>query len=364
MPLTLLQALGVLTNDDVISNLLANSINSSPRLGKAMLRSLQGETGWGCDEVKAYSRRSSESHGIPDIILKMRTGDKCRLLIIENKLRAAEGKDQTKKYASHKCLRSLQARPDIAGPHDIWGDDADYVFLTLDPWQRPASPRFRHVTYQQLLSAPDLVSPDDDPTVAKLLGELRDAYLAFYAIRPRPHDLILEKLQATSVLDERLIYFGRLCEQVGHACGLALWTAGHLVKEGRDEYLGVISKPRWRVAPKDNAPGYHVHVEPHFHVGTGTVRLHLHYETGDYHKKAEAQSLYGEHLAGYHTARRAFLDYLRQVRPPGVRVTGTWNQAAKLPDVRLDDQCTAQELVRAVTPAIAEVADVVDRFFA
>lgn len=362
MPPTSLEVLGVLDDEDAISNLLAYGVNSSPGLARALLAALRPDQSGSGDEARAYTRKRVLGRDVPDLLLKVREGSCVRLHLIENKLGAQEGDAQTARYGSKECLRALQARLDPEPPVGEWLPVAHYTYLTLYPWQTPANPQFVHRTYEQLLSDRRLLDHADDPLAHRLLSELSDAYLAFYAAgRLEPGDRVLEKLSARGGLDPAFLYFASLFRGLPYPAGLQVRETGHSSNPGRHYCVAVISKERWRSPRSADSPGFHIHLEPQFDMLGRRFSLFLHYETGEYLPRKQAAQQFGHRLEAYDRRRREFVEHMQRVQLPGLQLGGRSNQVGRL-QVRLDGQTRLSEFVQQLRTAMAGVAKAVDGF--
>ena len=206
MEANLLNALGIASKEDVISNLLAFCLEKSPRFRAAFLRALGSNSSY--DLLEGRTRTRLSEAGIPDIVLlAKRRGPIVDWFVIENKLNAEEGDDQTTRYASPQAVRELKRKfsiPFSLAPH--------FIFLTLYPDQKPQSSRFRKVTYEQLVQMVSKTSgAEGNPTAKRLMGDLCSVVTEFYrAGRLVTNEKVVDKF------DSKLVVSGGLE-------GLYLW---------------------------------------------------------------------------------------------------------------------------------------------
>ena len=127
------KVLGVQSREDCVSNALAYAFNASGPFQQAFLTHICGKEPSRYTSCQAFTRISAGAAGIPDIVLALWRGTRGELVIIENKLKAEEGADQTKRYASDEAIAALSRRllPDRSIA------EASFVFLTLFPDQQP-----------------------------------------------------------------------------------------------------------------------------------------------------------------------------------------------------------------------------------
>lgn len=366
-------ALRALDNEDVISNLLAYCVNHSPSFASHFMSALPGRRWDGYDEVDAYTRKSLPGVGIPDLIVKGRSRGKCDLVVIENKLMAEEGRDQTKRYADEFCAPNPQNSTFFANlePRGEW-DAPRLVFLTLFPWQAPGDCRFRHVTYEQLLPALKPYERGQDAVADRLFCDLSDAYSAFYASGcPDPRDILMDKwssrkgqeCRSGGNLDTACLHFGNVfaSKEMKYPLGLKARPIGRLNKLGRPFYAAQISKDTWHPPVAEGRLGFNIHFEPQFALLDGKFALYLHYEVREYLPRKQAEKLYREKLQEHDEARRRFIEHLRETRPPGLMLGGGRNQVGKVP-VKPDQRTTLGEFSQTLCSAIATIAKVIDDF--
>jgi hypothetical protein len=356
-----LEALGVLSDEDAISNLLAYCVNASQAFGSAFVSALTGVRSNGYVHVRAYPRKLVPGSGVPDLVLKAESGGQCDLVIVENKLGAEEGERQTERYASDECIRHLKQRLGPWRPTGEWRT-VDCIFLTLYPWQKPRSREFKHATYEQLLPAIAACQPLEDALGAQLLRDISDAYSAFYAAgRVRPDDRVSEKLASNGPLDSAFLYFGNLFGNLDYPAGLQAEKIDRSSRLGRLYYVVLLSKERWHPPVEAGLPGFNIHIEPHFDALNSRFSLFLHYEIRDYRPRAKAEKIYGARLQAYEEERQRFTAYLEGVRPPRLQLGGGSNQVGKV-RLKLQAHARPQELADAVLSSAEELARVIDGF--
>jgi hypothetical protein len=359
-----LTALGVLDDEDVISNLLAYCVDHSPSFAAHFVSALLGRRWDDYDTVRAYTRKSLRGAGIPDLIVKARSGGQCDLVVIENKLMAEEGRDQTKRYADGFCGQNPRNRTRFANLEPIGEWDAPCLaFLTLFPWQEPEDCRFQHVRYEDVLSAIKPYERGQDVLADQLLHDLSAAYSAFYAGgRTDPGDLLMQKWSSNGDLDAGFLHFGEVFEGMPYPLGLKAGLIGRRSALGHPFYAAQILKDAWRSFDTAEEPGFNIHFESQFNILRHRFSFYLHYEIRDYRPWKQARKEIPEaRLAEYAVAREQFKKYLAEVQPPGLVLRGRSNQVGEV-DVELDERTSLAEFSEAVCSAIASIARVLDGF--
>ena len=112
--INIMDILGVTYKEDIISNLLIHSLNNSVSFKTTSLENLVQLKNVSSYTVKAYTRIGT-SMGIPDIVIALKWDEvNCdKLIIIENKLKATEGYEQTKRYTNEKCISELYEKVEL-----------------------------------------------------------------------------------------------------------------------------------------------------------------------------------------------------------------------------------------------------------
>ena len=127
--------LGIQSHEDCISNALAYAFNVSSAFRQGFLRQICGKVPDRYDSFQAFTRVSAGEPGIPDIVLALGKASGAEIVVIENKLKAEEGSDQTERYCSKEAVEGLCNRLLPGKPIG----EASFVFLTLFPDQEPAA---------------------------------------------------------------------------------------------------------------------------------------------------------------------------------------------------------------------------------
>ncbi|UXZ09766.1 hypothetical protein F1C14_01815 [Clostridium perfringens] len=111
-----------------------------------------------------------------DIVIKLKSNLQDILVIIENKLKADEGYNQTKKYSSENCISDLLKNPKISLKNK--NIKTIFLYLTLIPEQVPSGEAFKNITYKDLISK---VKVDiEDKFLDKLMKDFYSVVGEFY----------------------------------------------------------------------------------------------------------------------------------------------------------------------------------------
>jgi hypothetical protein len=330
-----LTILGIQDREDAITNLLAYCFNSSGEFRVALLRSICGQETTPTERWTAYTRLSLAGAGVPDLVLHGGDGPSGRLIVIENKLKADEGEDQTARYCSPEAIAALSRRFDVKRP-------PTFVFLTLFPDQRPnAGPPWVTTTYRQLLDVFEANSLPSDSIGSKLLSDWRDLMADFYdSAVVTDEDIFLEKLRGDRGLEGNYLYFISFMQDLNLANRLTLEDWFRSSQTGRRYYGAVISKADWH--PEEMKPDldgrwhldavrhFNIHVEPQFNVLTGVLNLYIHYEINPYRpdRWVTANVDFDERRA-YGERRQRFIGAFANRVPLDVVIAGGCNQIGK-----------------------------------
>jgi len=337
------KALGIQTREDSVSNAIVYAFNQSPTFQRAFLKRICGLRRKYTD-CRASARTYIEGAGIPDIVLVCNSIEDSDLVIIENKLKAEEGGDQTKRYADAVC----QLEGDLRQKGDIKTDKVfhHFIFLTLFPDQKPSDSRFVPEQHRELIELYDEVQylPEDklaDRLIRDWVELLRDFYSKE---RVLPNDSFIDKLMDDEGLDGGYLYFRsffKSLEQSLRTINLEPRGFSRQTQQGRHYYLVTISKPKWHPYEMEENQGswsldprrvYNIHFEPQFDVLNKTFKLLLHYEVNPYQSESWIEKNIPSHqYNGYKLRRDKFIYALKKQKLNyNWQFTGRTNQIARL----------------------------------
>ncbi|MEG2811459.1 MAG: hypothetical protein RR912_02985 [Clostridium sp.] len=173
--MNIIKLLGIGYKEDIISNLLIGLINGSEVFKNTFINKIVGIETPELYKVETFVRVNT-SKGEPDIILKIHNQSTDILAIIENKLKAEEGYEQTKRYSDENCIRELCLKNDIN--MDYKNISTKFIYLTLLPEQIPTGDMFINKTYKDILDDVnvDIESNKLDYLYKDFLSMLEDFY--------------------------------------------------------------------------------------------------------------------------------------------------------------------------------------------
>lgn len=331
----ILTILGIQSREDAITNLLAYCFNLSEEFRVALLRSICGQEISPAEPWKAYTRLSLRDAGVPDLVLHGGEGPDGRLVVIENKMKADEGEDQTTRYCSPKATEFLCRRFSVKRP-------PTFVFLTLFPDQQPkAGYPWVTTTHRQLLDALAMSSLQSNSVGSKLLSDWRNLTTAFYESGVVAADHVLtDKLQHDQGLEGNYLYFISFMQQLNLANRLDLEYWFRSSRTGRRYYGAVISKVdwhpeemkrdsdgRWHLDPEQH---FNIHIEPQFNVLSGVLNVYIHYEINPYAPEQWFRANVGvDERRAYGERRQHFIRTFADNKPAEVSIGGGCNQIGK-----------------------------------
>lgn len=336
MTRNIFQILGVQSKEDVISNALVYGLNNSCSFQDIFLENICKKDPRKYDNCKAYTRLSTARSGIPDIILSCHHQNDVDLIIVENKLKAYEGKDQTVKYASKESIDSLVNKLGLNG----CGVNPSFVFLTLFPDQLPKSNQFHVSTYLELSNGLRRLSRGDNPVAEQLIDDWNDLVKQFYQCGTiNQDDIITEKLSMSDDLDGGYLYFRSMLSELTFPVGLEVEYFFRSSRQGRHFYGAVISKDSWHQKEMSKINGkwqlngdadFNIHFEPQYNVLNGMFNLFLHYEVNPYEtEKWVLNNIDSKQYDYYKMIREGFAHKLKAQNIKGLIFGGGSNQIAK-----------------------------------
>jgi PD-(D/E)XK nuclease superfamily len=240
----LFQVLGIQSREDCVSNAIAHAFNSCKKFREYFLRTICEKQPDDYKVLQAHTRVSIAGHGTPDLVLVCTSLTGTDIIVIENKLGAEEGEDQTIRYASEDFRELLCVRlcPDCRSPR--W----TFIFLTLFPDQEPASQEFTHRSYELLAgTASEYAHPDS--LAETLVHDWLTLLDRFYKNQTvEPSDEVLEKLQDEDGLGGGYLYFREALRQLQLPPPLQIDWFFRSSQQGRRYYGAIISKDSWHPA--------------------------------------------------------------------------------------------------------------------
>jgi hypothetical protein len=200
----LFAVLGIQNREDCISNALAYAINNSKAFRQEFLKQICAKEISRYTSVNAYTRISAGTSGIPDIVITLERHSNADIVIIENKLKAEEGIDQTVRYRSKEAVGALMNR---LLPQKTLGEPS-FVFLSLFPDQDPNARSYAVHRHSELQDVVSKISQWDDELAKQLMTDWLALVNAFYdREKVSLSDVFHDRLTDNSGLDSGFLLF-------------------------------------------------------------------------------------------------------------------------------------------------------------
>ncbi|MFL0583705.1 PD-(D/E)XK nuclease family protein [Solibacillus silvestris] len=289
-------ALNIFYREDVISDFLKNCFEDSPVFLQQFLQSAQLSIPITHD-VKIYNRKGLGKHiGTPDMVIVVKDSEN-HVVIVENKLGAAEGDTQTERYYTDAARKAVndQFKLDENITH------FHFIYLTLDTTVTPREKRYTQVFYKQFLHGE---WPLKDATLNIIFRDFQLALQQFYAPLENPQQTLSTNLkldQTQTKICWQLILFEQFRNDP------QFWVDwGNVGGIGRNNFLFLISKPNWwsnrYYTETGLAKTYYIHIDTYIDLLTDQQQyvreIGVRYETHPYKPKKQI-----EHLEGYDVFR-------------------------------------------------------------
>lgn len=362
--INLMTQLGITYKEDIISNFLVSLINHSPSFRETFLSRFLKIGRPDQFEVTTHTRIHT-SMGIPDIISVIKKENQCYLLIIENKLKAEEGYEQTLRYARNECINEIKEKLEI----NHLNVQVKLLFLTLVPETIPTSSEFINISYGQLITE---IQPDIEDVGLNLLYEDFNSVLNdFYKdLNVLDDDLLFEKFTEKTEAERLKIRFRKLMDTISlQGSKLTRSPIGQVIGAGRINYLVQFSKDTWKgeEVKKENGKyvvsrnTFDIHIECTFDVFSRTFTLPLHYETRPYLTKKQLN-----HAIGYdeYIKRRDEIKSIihKKINQQNDSLLSPYNGSNQIANTKmfLTDETTVKEFKEQLLDRVEIITKIVD----
>ncbi|HEY0757623.1 MAG TPA: hypothetical protein VGD59_00010 [Acidisarcina sp.] len=300
------KVLGVSTKEDVLTNLLEYCFNTSRQFSSLFFNSiLKWPATTQFDGV--HVRKNVPGYGTPDMIISGRRTDTPRVALIELKLHAIEGLDQTDRYAQSECQSAILAQLDFPPNTEF-----HLIFLTLFPDQKPNSHRFRATSFRPILRALQKTPVSDDRLGSQLLSDWTECLDEFYAAGSLHNEDALTTKLSSNVPGAGFLAFNAFAASIKPAI-CDSYKSDRSSPQGRPFYLVKFSKSTWHPLALlqdewrnfDPSKHFDIHLECQFHLRTKKLNVYIHYETNPY-KPNLGSNISAQRLADHLRRRREF----------------------------------------------------------
>lgn len=368
IPKSLLSILGVTASEDVNTRLLCHAINHERAFRDAFVTRILG---WpqpsGDSKVVAKNQVPVRVKGRGrrlDLVLTMHDSSQVRVGVVENKLMAGEGDDQTTDYASAEVTSFLHE----SMVKDRLIDSSTHVemtrrFLVVQPNETAESVDFITVRHSEVAAAiGDCADRLESPVVRELLLDWQRHVQAFEAA--------LSNVDLTRPLSELFpepasgldVSYGIFCtvvaslvEEVAKRVSKDVrhWTyrgAG----QGRSWFGVKLWEPHWDQKPRTDQIARSLHFQLTWNPLDRALQVTLHHETNPYMSENSADSEFPEALVQYRLARENAVKSVGEgLSLADWRKCGTWNVFARAVNLEGVTDRSTIEVVASVADRIA-----------
>lgn len=280
--------LGSFYREDVITDFLANLINEEIAFADWFMKTICDTYLLDNEKVKARTRVGlGKGIGTPDLIIEKKNGleETNMIIVIENKLGALEGVEQTNRYASEQgknaLIKELNLKNDVP---------FKFLFLTLDPYTPASNKEFQKQDYRAFLDV-DWSNYVNHPVAELLLRDYSKLLNDFYqpVLNCKPTDYIAKTTEKLNGLQKKLIWINIL-QRTTKLSHLTM-TFGEAGGSGRSTAVFLFSKTGWKQDKFDGNILLPTSANIHFELAVNLLDynnvkdFHLHYEPNPYKPK-------------------------------------------------------------------------------
>ena len=179
MPINTMDLLGVTFNEEIIGNMIVGLINNSNNFKDAFGKHILEIPNISDFEVRAYTKNAT-SRGIPDIIVTAENAGEIIISVVEEKLKANKGHNQTFIYTEDVVKEEL-----IQG----YGDKKvkfKYIYLTLIEDEFRENDRYINKTFKDLIN--DVWVEIEEEGLNRLYKDFGANMMRYYSIKELPNN--------------------------------------------------------------------------------------------------------------------------------------------------------------------------------
>lgn len=366
--MNLIKLLGIESKEDIISNLIVGAINKSEVFRKNFLENICGINYLEYYDIKAYTRIQTVN-GVPDIVIKLKGNLQDILIVIENKLKADESYNQTKKYSSERCISDIikNNKINLKNKHI----KKIFLFLTLIPEQVPSGEAFKNITYKDLIYK---VKVDiEDKFLDKLMKDFYSVAEEFYKnLDIDKNDKILDIINENNDLTKLYIRFKKILKLYNSSNGLKIYSSGKVSAKGRESCFVKIYKENWVGDLAEQTNGfyqvnentYNIHFEPNISM-KGIISIPLHYEINPYMGQSKLKEFskkedYEKYILRRNSIKEIIHSEIKNLNDYDIKITSRCNQIAKI-DFLIDENMTVKEFIDRLTLYMDKLSKIVDK---
>lgn len=324
-------------NEVVMTRAIGVLLNESPAFATQFLGAFFSASS--PTDVNAECEVGVGEYGRIDLVVTWREGAEMHCAVVEHKIKAGEGEEQTSRYRSAAAglwaSRTFDSTPKAnSHPH--------LLFLALFPWDLPKHGDFVAGTHRDMIPALDAAASEGTSTISTLAGEWADELRSFY-VRDEAHASLPWRESLKIVTPGGLPSGYMVAGQIAVAMGSQLNAAGLSVNniyrgsgQGRS-WLGLVIErdgDAWRCPLRPEAgaePSAYMHFQVHLPLDSDdrpVARIAL--ELLPYRPQRQARGLYSDlFVDAYRGQRSGLISSVRAALDQrGWKVTDKWNYLA------------------------------------
>lgn len=252
--MNIIDALNIFYREDVISDLLKSCFDDSEQFLRQFLKganiALPMETKFTVQNRVGLGRNI----GTPDMVIVGQNENDSYIIIIENKLGATEGNEQTDRYVSDQAKLMIAQRLNLMNPKFY------FIYLTLDTTVTPRNSAFIPMYYKMFLQQDWILS---DVSLNQIFTDFREKLKGFYEPLEQPKQALLSHIPLDST-QKMICWQSILFAEINTMQQFDLdW--GPVGGSGRKNFLFRLEKQEWQSEKKYTESGlantYRVHID-------------------------------------------------------------------------------------------------------
>lgn len=282
MPINTMDLLGVTFNEEIIGNMIVGLINNSNNFKDAFGKHILEIPNISDFEVRAYTKNAT-SRGIPDIIVTAENAGEIIISVVEEKLKANKGHNQTFIYTEDVVKEEL-----IQG----YGDKKvkfKYIYLTLIEDEFRENDRYINKTFKDLIN--DVWVEIEEEGLNRLYKDFGANMMRYYSIKDLPNNTQSINILLDGNEKERMfIHFRTLMLSLDYPDNLSVRFFGKGAGGDELSFISKLVKNRWIGEEAKWEYGlyevgeetYEIHIEAELNITNEKLVLYVHYEPNPY----------------------------------------------------------------------------------
>ncbi|GGH73255.1 hypothetical protein JOD43_000030 [Pullulanibacillus pueri] len=294
--MNIFDALNIFYREDTISDFLINCFrNSKEFLIRFLIEANIKVPGDSIFEIKGRVGLG-KSIGTPDIVILAKSDSSIHFIIVENKMGAAEGHEQTNRYESEEAKKRFVKKYGI-DKEKMDNIEFHFVFLALDTTAKPKNSQFTFLNYDRFLVGEWSLNEE---TLQVIFRDFQNKLQSFYKPLMEP----LNTLQSDIGLEpiQRKICWQSILFAAFSQYPELLLDWGEVGGAGRNNFLFLISKPNWTSEQSYHDVGlaqtFNIHIDTYINMldtrgSNGVDEIGIRFESFPYTPHSKIDNLNG-----------------------------------------------------------------------